>query len=175
MELFLKYQIGTHLYSTINNSVVSSKQDKKIGESSWPRLRAEWCVGPIFLQSRLGKRPFWPQRLPRLQLNCVEYRFFAIAADYQKKSLYLHLSGRCAAVAYPWRNILMKVFSLLSLDRNLVNFTRTGVGNYIHHLVWCTVHSAQSPYGCGVLFICSWAYQSLYPDKRNCSTLFCLL
>lgn len=36
---------------------------------------------------------------------------------------------------------------------------------FIHHLVWCTVHSAQSPYGCGVLYICPEAYQSLETDK----------
>ena len=59
-----------------------------------------------YLQSRLGKRPFGPQRLPRLQLDCAECLFFAIAADYQKKSLYLHLSGRCAVAAYPRRYIL---------------------------------------------------------------------
>ena len=50
--------------------------------------------------------------------------------------------------------ILMKVFSLLSRLRNLENFLYTGISNFNHHLVWCTVHSAQSPYGCGVMFIC---------------------
>ena len=69
----------------------------------------------------------------------------------------------------------MKVFSLLSLDRNLVNFKSTRRSNIIHHVDWCTVLLAQYPYGCGVLFICAWAYQSLYPDKRNAPHFFCII
>lgn len=53
----------------------------------------------------------------------------------------------------PWLDILDESVFAFILAGNLVNFKCSGIGNYIHHLVWCTVHSAQSPYGCGVLFI----------------------
>ena len=38
-----------------------------------------------YLQSRLGKRPFGPKRLPRLHLDCAECLFFAIAAGHEGK------------------------------------------------------------------------------------------
>ena len=46
-----------------------------------------------FLQSRLGKRPFGPKRLPRLQLDCAECRFFAIAAELSEKITIFALVG----------------------------------------------------------------------------------
>ena len=66
---------------------------------------------------------------------------------------------------------LMKVYAFI-LDSKSGIFLMGKERHYIHHLVWCTVQSAQSPYGCGVLFICPKVYQSPESDKRICSTLF---
>ena len=65
----------------------------------------------------------------------------------------------------------MKVFSLLSLIRNLVNFTSTGIGNTLITLYgFCALRAFHTR--CGVLFICAKAYQSLESDKRNAPHFF---
>jgi len=69
----------------------------------------------------------------------------------------------------------MKVIFAFILGEKSGQFLYAGIGNYIRHFVWCTVHSVQSPYGCGVLFICVRAVQSLSPDKRIVSHFFYFL
>lgn len=58
----------------------------------------------------------------------------------------------------------MKVFSFYPLVGNLVNFKVQRISNTnTHHL--CRYIILDILLKCGVLFICTWAYQSLLPDK----------
>ena len=60
----------------------------------------------------------------------------------------------------------MKVFSLLSLKRNLENFNNTGIGNsFITGLVYRALRTVSIR--CGVLFICVKVFQNLSSDKRK--------
>ena len=54
----------------------------------------------------------------------------------------------------------MKVYAFI-LGRNLVNFKCSRMSNAIHHLVWCTVLYAQSPYTVWSIVYLNTAYQSL--------------
>ena len=69
---------------------------------------------------------------------------------------------------------LMKVFSLLSLIRNLVNFLLARISKHSSPCMAIKPLLALYPYGCGVFV--SFAkrfYQSLESDETKCSTLFC--
>ena len=174
MELFLKHQIGTHSYSTINNSVVSSKQDKKLGESSWPRLRAEWCVGPIFCNRGWGNGHLGPNACRDCSWIAQSAVFLQSRLSYQKKSLYLHLSGRCASVAYPRRYILDESVFVLSLLEIWKISNVSGIGNYIHHWfgVLCVPHRLHTSVG---YCLFDTGFPEPPADKRNAPHFFVII
>ena len=111
------------------------------------------------------------RRSGRLLINKPKTIFFFWAISPILK--YISYICSCPSGHY----ILMKVFSLLSLDRNLVNFNK----NKDKLITPITCRGALCPCAayrhnwCGVSFICSWAYQSLYPDKRIAPHFFCLI
>ena len=89
--------------------------------------------------------------------SSLEYFFDTPRSFIKKVLLYLH--SRLLTT------YLMKVFSLLSLGRNLASFISTGKSNSLitRYGFLCNQHT---PYGCGVLFICARLCESLFPDER---------
>lgn len=72
--------------------------------------------------------------------------------------------------------ILMKVFSLLSLDRNLDNFSASRKEQCIHHLYGYLMRLGINNHtGVGYCLFDARSVQNLYPDKRKMlHTFFCL-
>ena len=61
------------------------------------------------------------------------------------------------------------------LGRNLVNFMRSRISNYIHHLVWSWLPSGASPYSVWSIVYLIAAYQSLSQINVMLHTFLCRL
>jgi len=64
-------------------------------------------------------------------------------------------------VAYPRHNIFDESVFAFILAGNLVNFKCSGIGNYVHHLVWRVMPAVALPYSVWGIVYLNTAYQSL--------------
>ena len=146
--------------------------------------REGWFSWLLFPASsfRWNPKPFWGD-YRWLFSHCVPLQFLfsqmydrkRIPANFLRADLQIwqFFTKIVTLAERPAWHIWWKCFRFI-LDSKSGKFLMDRGRHYVHHLVWCTVHSAQSPYGCGVLFICPKAYQSPESDKRNVLHTFVL-